>query len=70
MRLIRLKNLLTNLWKMTIEKKEEIKNLMRFIMDFNGELTLRKNKIYNCGKVIAIFKGNKAYIGEKYNEKD
>lgn len=55
---------------MTIEKKEEIKNLMRFIMDFNGELTLRKNKIYSGGKVIAIFKGNKAYIGEKYDEKD
>ena len=55
---------------MTIEKKEEIKNLMRFIMNFNGELTIGKNKIYSCGKVIAIFKGNKAYIGEKCNEKD
>ena len=43
---------------------------MRFIMNFNGELTIGKNKIYSCGKVIAIFKGNKAYIGEKCNEKD
>jgi hypothetical protein len=55
---------------MTVEKKEEIKNLMRFIWNFNGELTIKKNKIYFQDKVIAIFKGNKAYIGGKYDEKD
>lgn len=53
---------------MTAEKKEEIKNLMRFIWDFDGELTIKQNKIYFQDKVIALFKGKKAYIGGYYEE--
>ena len=44
--------------------KEQIKNLMRFIDNFNGELSIKKNEIYHKDKLVATFTKERIWLRE------
>lgn len=50
---------------MTQEKKEQVIQLMRFIDNYEGELTIKKHEIYDGHVLVATFNGNKAYLVHK-----
>ena len=52
---------------MTHTQKEGVKKLMRFIMNYEGELIIRKNDVYENGDKIATlgFKDFEIYLHKK-----